>query len=198
GQLLPGGGLLLGGPHEVLDVVEVDLRQVGTPVRQRLLGEQPERLQTQVPHPLGLVLLGRDVADDLLVEAAARRGAGHVGVGPAVLVGAEPFELGVRGRRHYADPPGRDVLSWRCGSVSRWVRASAVREPMSRGLTCVVQTPSPCAMVARRRTGVPSSRAKASTSASHSSGNSAAAWATGQWCWHNCSPPAGAAPAEAA
>ena len=32
GQVVPGGGLLLGGAHEVLDVVEVDARQVGAPV----------------------------------------------------------------------------------------------------------------------------------------------------------------------
>ena len=36
-----------------------------------------------------LVLAGRDVADDLLGQAAARVGAGSVGVGPAVLVGAD-------------------------------------------------------------------------------------------------------------
>lgn len=52
----------------------------------------------------------------------------------------------------------------------------------------VVQTPSPCAMVASRWTWVPSSSAKNSVSASHSWGNCSATWATGQWCWHSCSP----------
>jgi len=41
GQLVPARGLLLGGAHEVLDVVEVDARQVGAPPRQGLAVEQP-------------------------------------------------------------------------------------------------------------------------------------------------------------
>jgi len=45
-------------------------------------------------------------------------------------------------------------------------------------VTWVVQIPSPCAMVARRRTGVPRSRPNASVSASQSCGNSAATCAT--------------------
>ena len=46
--------------------------------------------------------------------------------------------------------------------------------------TYVVQTPSPWAMVASRWTCVPSRRANASVSASHSSGNFSATCATGQ------------------
>src|SRR5690606_26289693 len=106
GQVLPGGGLLLRGAHEVLDVLEVDPGQVGTPGGHRLLVEELQRLEPGLDHPLGLGLLLRDVADDLFVQAAPSGGAGLVGVGPAVLVCAEPFELGVRDRRHYADPPG--------------------------------------------------------------------------------------------
>ena len=45
-------------------------------------------------------------------------------------------------------------------------------------------------MVARRCTWVPMSREMTSVSASHSWGNSAATWATGQWCWHSCPPDA--------
>jgi hypothetical protein len=54
--------------------------------------------------------------------------------------------------------------------------------------TWVVQTPSPWARVASRWTWVPSSRLKAAVSASQSAGNSAATWATGQWCWQICTP----------
>jgi len=56
-------------------------------------------------------------------------------------------------------------------------------------VTWVVQIPSPREIVARRCTGVPSRRPNASVSASQSCGNSAATWATGQWCWQSCSPP---------
>ena len=62
---------------------------------------------------------------------------------------------------------------------------------------CVVQTPSPCAIVARRCTCVPTSFEIAAVSASQSCGNSAATCATGQWCWHSC-PPEAIAVAEAA
>src|SRR5215472_13320854 len=80
------------------------------------------------------------------------------------------------------------------------------RSVRSVHVTCVVQIPSPCAIVASRCTGVPSSLPNASVSASHSCGNSAATCATGQWCWQICSPLpvaprvpiAGAGPADAA
>ena len=75
-----------------------------------------------------------------------------------------------------------DWSSWSCG------RRADVRQATG-AVTCVVQIPSPCAIVARRCTGVPSSRPNASVSASHSCGNSAATCATGQWCWQSCSPP---------
>ena len=52
----------------------------------------------------------------------------------------------------------------------------------------VVQTPSPWAIVASRWTWLPRTRLIASVSASHSCGNSWATWATGQCCWHSCSP----------
>ena len=52
GQVVPGRGLLLGRADEVLDVVEVDARQVGAPGRHRLLAEQPQPLEAQVEHPL--------------------------------------------------------------------------------------------------------------------------------------------------
>jgi hypothetical protein len=54
GQVLPRGGLLLGGLHEVLDVLEVDAGEVAAPARHGLLAEQAQRLHPQVEHPLRL------------------------------------------------------------------------------------------------------------------------------------------------
>src|SRR5207247_4413177 len=45
GQLVPGRRLLLGRADEVLDVIEIDARQVRAPVGQRLAPEQLEALQ---------------------------------------------------------------------------------------------------------------------------------------------------------
>ncbi len=191
GQVVPARRLLLGRPDEVLDVLEVDAGQVRAPVGHRLAAEQLQALQPQVQHPFRLVLPGRDVPHDLLGQAAARARAGRVGVGPAELVSIQALEFGVRGRGHIPEPPGLLVV---VVIVRVWTSAGAV--------TCVVQIPSPCAIVARRCTGVPSSLANASVSASHNCGNSAATCATGQWCWQSCSPPsgpsAGALVAEAA
>lgn len=104
GQVLPGLRLLLRGAHEVLDVVEVDARQVGTPVGHGLLTEEAQTLETELGHPLRLALLRGDVADDVLVDATLGGGTGHVGVGPAVFVRAQTLELGVGslldGERH--------------------------------------------------------------------------------------------------
>jgi hypothetical protein len=95
GQVLPGGGLLLGGLHEVLDVLEVDAGQVGAPAGHGLPAEELQALQAQVEHPLGLVLAGRDVANDLVAETATSRHAGSIAVGPAVLVGPEALQTRV-------------------------------------------------------------------------------------------------------
>src|ERR1700733_375783 len=169
--VIPRLRLLLRRPDKVLDVVEVDARQVGAPVRHGLAAEVLQSLEPVLEHPLGLVLTGGDVADHLFGQPALSGRAGHVGVGPAELVRAQPFELVIRGGRHMLEPSGL------VGVVARDVQ-----------VTWVVQIPSPCAIVASRRTGVPSSRPNASVSASHSWGNSAATCATGQWCWQICAP----------
>src|SRR6185369_8474757 len=184
----------------VLDVLKIDPGQIRAPIGHGLAPKQLQALQPQIEHPCGLVLLGRDVADDLLGQATARGLAGRVRVGPAELVTIKPLKLGVCGRRHAETPPDSVVLvvvAVEVVVVRGWTRDWAV--------TCVVHIPSPCAIVASRCTGVPSRRPKASVSASHSCGNSAATWATGQWCWQSCSPPAaleppmaGAGPADAA
>ena len=56
-EFVPGCGLLFTRAHEVLDVVEVDALEVGTPVRHRLLVERPQRLESDVEHPLRFTLL---------------------------------------------------------------------------------------------------------------------------------------------
>ena len=91
-QVVPGLGLLLGGAHEVLDVVEVDAVEVRAPLGHRLAAEELEALQAQVEHPLRLALERRDVADHVLVETAGRVGADVVLVGPAELVAADALE----------------------------------------------------------------------------------------------------------
>src|SRR5699024_3220115 len=149
GQVLPGGGLLLRGADEVLDVVEGDAGQIRAPGGQRLLVEELQRLEAALEHPLGLVLAGRDVAHDLLGQTAARAGPGGVLVVPAIGVLA-----------HGVDDLVLCELLWcaRHGVL-----------PSVSGM-CVVQTWAPCARVARRWTGAPMMREMARVSASHSSG----------------------------
>ena len=89
GEFLPRRRLLLGGAHEVLDVVEVDAAEVRTPVGHRLLLEGAQRTKPDVEHPFRLALLSRDVADHRLGETALRACACDVGVGPAVAVATE-------------------------------------------------------------------------------------------------------------
>ncbi len=161
-QVVPGRSLLLRRADEVLDLVEVDAGQVGTPRRHRLLVEQPQALEPQLEHPLGLVLQRRDVLDHLAGQAAASGRAGRVGVGPAEVVATQPLELGV----------SVGLCGGHAGSLPV-TGVVGVVEPCSG--TCVVQTPSPWARVAKRWTWVPSSRLKAAVSASQSAGNS---WAT--------------------
>src|SRR3546814_6344738 len=56
GKLFPRPRLLLGRAHEVLDVLEVDLAEVGAPRRHGLALEQLEALQTGLQHPFGFGL----------------------------------------------------------------------------------------------------------------------------------------------
>src|SRR5699024_1660870 len=149
GQVVPVGDLLLGGADEVLDVVEGDAREVRAPGGQRLPVEELERLQAALEHPLGLVLAGRDVAHDVLGQAAARAGPGRVLVVPSEGVVADRV----------------DVLVL-CELL--WCARHGVLPSVS-GM-CVVQTWAPCARVARRWTGAPMMREMARVSASHSSG----------------------------
>lgn len=89
GQIVPGRRLLLRRTHEVLDVVEIDAIEVGPPVRHGLLVESTQRLQADVQHPLGFVLLSRDIADHGLGKPALSACPRDVGVRPAIAVIAQ-------------------------------------------------------------------------------------------------------------
>jgi hypothetical protein len=105
GQVLPRVGLLLGRLDVVVDVVEVDVGQVSAPHRQRPREEVVEAPVPELPHPVGLVLVGRDGVDQLVVDPAPRLEEVVLGDGEAVLdrvVGADPLDdLGL-GLCHYA------------------------------------------------------------------------------------------------
>ena len=67
GNVVPGALGALGGAHEVVDVVEVDLGQHRrAPGRHRPGQEVLERLQAEVAHPLRLGLELRDLRHDLV------------------------------------------------------------------------------------------------------------------------------------
>jgi hypothetical protein len=97
GQFFPAVGLALGGAHVVLDRVEIDLAEIGTPGGHRLTLEQLECLQPALQHPFGLVLQGRDAADHGIVQPALGCRAGRIGIMPAEAVlrqGLDLFGLG--------------------------------------------------------------------------------------------------------
>ena len=177
GQVVPARRLLLGRAHEVLDVVEVDAGQVRAPGRHRL------------------------AAGTASGPSAAGRASTPARSSSPRCRGRPPRSgRGARTRRprpsrtsRTCSGPGPRARGGAVVVMRRFLRprvcgGRSVHETKAR-VTCVVQTPSPWAIVARRCTGVPSRRPNASVSASHSCGNSAATWATGQWCWQSCSPP---------
>src|ERR1051325_1229309 len=79
--------------------------RAGPPGRDRFGFKQGQPFQPQAEHPLRLVLLRRDVPDDVFGQAAARGRAGLVRVRPAELIATEPFELGMGCRGHAEVPP---------------------------------------------------------------------------------------------
>ena len=150
GQVLPGRGLLLGRPDEVLDVVEVDGRSGRRPRSASACGRTAAGPSAAGRASTAARLFFAEMsAHDGLVEAALRGGAGDVGVGPAVLVAC-------RGRR--ARGGTVVVMRW---SSPRWGWCGRCRSCWSAGRpvvlvgTLVVQTPSPWAMVASRWTWLP-------------------------------------------
>ena len=129
-------------------------------------------------HPLGLALLPRDVAHDVLGEAAVRGGAGGVGVGPAELVAARcPRARGCAGRWSSSTSSPVPVACW-CGTVTLLgggdvggAHAVAVGDRRESLDVACRATPER-----------PRSRPR------RAAGTRSATCATGQWCWHSCSP----------
>ena len=63
-NVVPGLALAVGRLHVIVDVVEVQLRELATPRRRRLLAEDLQCLEPEFAHPGGLVLHLRDLVDD--------------------------------------------------------------------------------------------------------------------------------------
>src|SRR5581483_8840465 len=105
---LPRLGLLLGRLDVVVDVLEVDAREVATPHRKRPGEEVVEAAVTELPHPVRLVLVRRDGVDELMREPAPRLEEVVLRDGEAVLdrvVGADALDdLGL-GLRHQTVTP---------------------------------------------------------------------------------------------
>ena len=73
GHVIPRLAGLLGGAHEVVDVVEVDAGQEGRAPRRHRPGEEVvERLEPELAHPRGLALVLRDLLHELAREALRR------------------------------------------------------------------------------------------------------------------------------
>ena len=86
GHVVPALDRLVRAGDVVVDVLEVDPIEIGAPARHRPRFEVPVGLQAQLRHPLRLALDAADLRDDLSVDSLRERGAGLLGVIPAVLV----------------------------------------------------------------------------------------------------------------
>src|SRR5918995_1042730 len=71
-HVVPGTALVLHRPDVVVDLIKVHLREVAAPGRGRLLEERLQSLETELEHPLRLVLVLGDHGDDLRVYALPR------------------------------------------------------------------------------------------------------------------------------
>src|SRR5947209_19354095 len=95
-----------------MDVVEVDVgEQRAAPGGHRAREEVIERLQSEIAHPLRLVLELGDLLDDLAVQALRRLVEVVLGVVEAealLVIGVDPLQpallggCGCLGRRHYS------------------------------------------------------------------------------------------------
>ncbi len=66
GNFLPGARFALGGPHEVIEFLEIQEPQVCPPRRHGQLHESVQRFEAKIQHPLRLALDRRDFAHDVL------------------------------------------------------------------------------------------------------------------------------------
>src|SRR5438128_2338296 len=67
-HILPGATCTLAGLDVVVDVVKINLCDVATPGRQRLLEENLQSPEPRVAHPLRLLFDLRDLFDDVLIQ----------------------------------------------------------------------------------------------------------------------------------
>src|SRR5690606_4720182 len=87
--------LLLVGAHVEEDLVEVQLAEVGAPLRAALLLGDLERAQAELQHPLRLALEVADLLDDALRQAALGLVEVLLRQPEVVLIGVlHPLELG--------------------------------------------------------------------------------------------------------
>src|SRR5215207_9817819 len=105
GHVVPGAPLVLHRPDVVVDVVVVHLGEVAAPGGGRLLQERLQRLEAELEHPLGLVLMLGDHGHDLGVYTLPR-GPEEVllRVAETVLVLVEPEFLNSLVFRHSLVP----------------------------------------------------------------------------------------------
>ena len=108
-QVFPGLGLVLGRLDVVVDVLEVDPREIRAPARHGSGEEVVEALVPELPHPVGLVLVLGDRLDDLVRDASARLEEVVLRLvrvrEPVLVLGADSADdLGLL-RAHDASPP---------------------------------------------------------------------------------------------
>jgi hypothetical protein len=72
GHVVPGATLVLHRADVVVDLVEVQVREVAAPLRGRPVQERLERLEPVLQHPLRLVLVPGDHGNDLRVYTLPR------------------------------------------------------------------------------------------------------------------------------
>src|SRR4051794_29898420 len=90
-EVLPGLGLLLGRADEVVDVVEVDVGEVGAPPRHGPAPEVLEGLQPVLAHPIRLALECGDLLHDGFGQPLLRHEHRMVGVMPPEAVALVEF-----------------------------------------------------------------------------------------------------------
>ena len=93
-QIFPRGRLLLGGPDVVVDVLEVDPREIGAPRGHRPGPEILERLEAELAHPVRLALVRGDRLDQLGREPALRLEEVVLGIMEAVLALVVAADIG--------------------------------------------------------------------------------------------------------
>src|SRR5438477_615829 len=109
-HVLPALGALVRGEDVVVDVLEVERREVRAPRRHGARLEVPERFEAPLQHPLGLVLEGlADLADHLRRETLVLHVDRRLFVVPAVLVAVGHLTLDLDGHFAFTSSPGHAV-----------------------------------------------------------------------------------------